>query len=55
MDGSSKELVAHAEWNANRVSVYITLDGREHHLWFAASGEDFGKDADFLLPLTLFE
>jgi hypothetical protein len=52
MDKRSKELVARAEWNIGRVSVPITLDGRVYPVWFAAS-EDFGREADFLLPLTL--
>ncbi len=51
---ASKALVASAGWDADRVSVSITLDGREHHLWFAASGEDLGREEDFLLPLGLF-
>jgi hypothetical protein len=54
VDEASKGLVARAEWEAGRVSVSITLDGREHHLWFAASGEDIGREADVLLPLVLF-
>ncbi len=52
MDKRPKELVARAEWNVGRVSVPITLDGRVYPVWFVAS-EDFGREADFLLPLTL--
>ncbi len=52
MDKRSKELVARAEWNIGRVSVPITLDRRVYPVWFVAS-EDFGREADFLLPLTL--
>jgi hypothetical protein len=54
MDSAPKELVARAEWNAERVSVYVTLEGRDHRLWMAASGEELGREMDFLLPLTLF-
>jgi hypothetical protein len=54
MEPPSKELVVRPEWDAGRVSVSITLDGREHQLWFAPSGEDFGTEEDFLLPLALF-
>ncbi len=52
MDKQSKELVARAEWNIGRVSVPITLDGRVHPVWFVAS-EGLGREADFLVPLTL--
>ena len=36
------------------MSVSVTLDGREHRLGFAISGDEPGKQADFLIPLTLF-
>jgi hypothetical protein len=48
-----KELVVRPEWGADTVSVSITLDGRTHPVWFAAS-EDLGREEDFLLPLALF-
>jgi hypothetical protein len=51
---ASKALVASTEWDPGRVSVSISLDGRTYPLWFAATGEDFGRQADYLLPLTLF-
>jgi hypothetical protein len=34
VDESPKGLVARAEWYADRVSVSITHQGREHNLWF---------------------
>ena len=52
MDKRSKEVVARAEWNTNRVSVSVTLGGQVYPVWFVAS-EDLGREADFLLPLTL--
>ena len=36
------------------MSVCVTLDGREHQLGFTTSGEEPGREEDFLLPLTLF-
>jgi hypothetical protein len=53
MDSPSKDLVVHPEWDAGRVSVSITLDGRTYHVWVAAS-EELGREEDFLLPLALF-
>ena len=49
-----KELVASSEWDSARVTVSITLDGRVHQVWFAVSGEEPGREEDFLLSLTLF-
>ncbi len=36
------------------MSVLVTLDGRAHRLGFRTSGEEPGKEEDFLVPLTLF-
>src|SRR5215217_6611414 len=56
MDIPLKELVASPEWDSGRVTVSITLDGREHEVWFSASGEEPAtqEEEEFLLPLTLF-
>jgi hypothetical protein len=54
VDEAPKVLAARAEWHVGRVSVSITLEGQEHQLWFAVSGEEPGREADFLVPLTLF-
>jgi hypothetical protein len=49
-----KELaVSHAEWDADRVAVSISFGNRIEKVSIATS-EDLGKEADFLLPLTLF-
>jgi hypothetical protein len=47
MSGRLKELVASPEWDGGRAAVSITLDDRELHVWFAASGEVPGRQEDF--------
>ncbi len=42
------------ERGPGKVSVSFTIDGQDHHIWFAASGDEPGEENDFLLPLTLF-
>jgi hypothetical protein len=54
VDTASRELVARPRWDDGRVSVAISIEDQVHQLWFATSGEDPGREADFLLPLTLF-
>jgi hypothetical protein len=49
-----KELIVRPGWDAGKVSVSVTLDGREHRLGFAISGDEPRKQEDFLIPLTLF-
>jgi hypothetical protein len=53
-DGGLKEPDLRTKRGVGRVSVYITLDGRTYPIGFAASGEEFGREADFLVPLLLF-
>lgn len=52
MNERPKELVADAEWDANRVTASILLGDKEYHMQFTAS-EDIGREADFLLPATI--
>jgi hypothetical protein len=54
MDSESRELNVCAEWDVDRVSVSIRLNERVHPVWFMVSDEGFGREVDFLLPLTLF-